>query len=135
MPFDGLKKVVFLIRSAFARIYKGWGLVSRELVQIFDGWGLGLPKPPKPPPAPPHKIAHDPAHVPTGPNLITNGGFEMGTFGAGTETLVSGSGVITSWHVNPQALTSAEARWIGASHAIFSNAAEGARFVDLTGGR
>jgi len=60
--------------------------------------------------------------------------FETWTFNPApaTETFVSGSGVIDYWLVLQNG---GVARWIDAGHPLFTNAAEGKRFVDLTGGR
>jgi hypothetical protein len=46
-------------------------------------------------------------------------------------TLASGSGVIDDWLVLQDG---GVARWIDAAHPLFTNAADGSRFVDLTGG-
>lgn len=85
---------------------------------------------PLPPPPPPKIIPYDPTYVAAGPNLVKNGSFEKGNFGPGTETIVSSSGVIEDWRLIVNALNG-PVRWIES----FSSAAEGKRFVDLTGGR
>ena len=85
---------------------------------------------PKPPDTP-KTIPFDPAHVPTGPNLVKNPSFELGAFtpGAGSMT-VTGSGVIDDWRVaaNRQVL------WVNAIMSSFNPASDGTRLLDLTGG-
>lgn len=119
-------KLLDAIRSAIAGRWRPWEVRDRIRSAFAGLWG---PQPTGP--TVPYKIASDPNHVPTGLNLVQNGSFETGPFWAGTEKVFSGSGVIDNWLVIPNG---GEARWIDASHAIFRNAAEGARFVDLTGG-
>lgn len=67
---------------------------------------------------------------PTGPNLVQNPSFEDGNFGPGGEMQVAGSGVIANWRVGPSSEFQHAARWITSSEA-----ADGTRYVDLTGGR
>lgn len=73
---------------------------------------------------------------PTGPNLVRNPSFEDGNFGSGSETVIQGgtSGVIANWLVL-QVGAYAPARWIEISHPLLNQAADGRRFVDLTGGQ
>jgi hypothetical protein len=121
----------FVIRLAqWTRAVVVFGLASArsKVTQLFTP---GLPSVPEP--GKPYKIWNNPFRAPTGPNLLSNGSFETGSFppAPATETIVSGSGVITDWHVLQDG---GVARWIDAAHPIFTNAAEGRRFVDLTGG-
>jgi hypothetical protein len=124
-----LRFVIRLVQSVVAVLSTGLASARLTVTQVVKSYGL----PPQPEPAVPYKIANSPYHVPTGPNLIADGSFESGNFAAEpeTETIVAGSGVITSWLVLQDG---GAARWIDAAHPIFTNAAEGNRFVDLTGG-
>jgi hypothetical protein len=90
-----------------------------------------FPSPPPPPPSKPYVIPDSPNQVPTGPNLVPNGSFELPAVNIGTQQVVTGSGVIQNWLVLQNG---GQARWITSDHAVFSQAALGTRFVDLTGG-
>ncbi len=92
------------------------------IVKIISPW----PKPYKP-----YVIPDSPTRVPTGPNLVKNGSFELPADNIGTQQVVTGSGVIQNWLVLQNG---GQARWITSDHAVFSQAAHGTRFIDLTGG-
>lgn len=82
-------------------------------------------------PTVPHGIPIDPAHVPTGPNLIRNGSFENGDFGAGSSKVFQGSGVIQYWNAF---VNGGNCRWLDNNFPVIGYPADGIRHVDLTGG-
>ena len=71
-----------------------------------------------------------------GPNLVRNPSFEDGDFGPGSQLVIQDgtSGIIGNWLVLALG-GAASVRWIDKSDPVFQTAAEGSRFVDLTGGR
>lgn len=109
-----------------------WKIIATPFVRMWD-WLLKIlfPSPPPPPPSKPYVIPDSPNQVPTGPNLVHNGSFELPAVSFGTEQVVQGGGVIQYWLVLQNG---GQARWITNGHAVFSQAAEGTRFIDLTGG-
>lgn len=109
-----------------------WNWLWTTFARVRDlVWGSLFPAPPPPPPK---FIPYDPTYVAAGPNLVRNGSFELGNFGPGTEAIVSYTGVIQDWGILVNAFNG-PVRWIDTVQSFFSPAAEGKRFVDLTGGR
>lgn len=101
-----------------------WKLIATPFVKVLD-WIRRILYPP-PPPTKPYFIPDSLNQVPTGPNLVSNGSFELPADDFGAQQIVQGSGVVQSWLVLQNG---GKALWINGSQA-----ADGARYIDLTGG-